>query len=77
MIFQYVRNRQNQRVGIVVACSKEQVGWSACKKGDRFNKERGMEIAIGRASVGSEVKPPLYVSFTLEIMKERAERYFK
>ncbi len=49
-LVQYVRNRKNQKIGVVVATDKERLGWSLCCKTDRFDKERGLQIAIGRAT---------------------------
>jgi hypothetical protein len=65
VIFQYIKNRKNQRVGVVVATGLRRVGWSLCKthmiedwdaappkriKVDTFNKKRGFDIACGRAN---------------------------
>ena len=50
MLIQYIRNKNNQPIGVVVAVDKYKVGYSLCKKGDRFDKQRGFEIAVGRAN---------------------------
>jgi len=51
MLFKYVRGKNNQRVGVVVALSRHQLGWSKCnfKMGDKFDQKRCMDIAIERA----------------------------
>ncbi len=51
MLVKYARNRKNQRIGVIVAISATQIGWSMCnfKMGDRFDRDRGKKIAIARA----------------------------
>jgi len=82
MIFEYVKDKNGQRRGVVCAVEKNGVGWSFCnvKAGDRFDKKMAITIATGRAmkncfkwksNVPYEVKP------FLKKMTERAKRYFK
>lgn len=50
--YQYIRNRKNQKIGLVVVVPIDNIlrlGWSLCKKEDKFSVERGLEIAKGRA----------------------------
>jgi hypothetical protein len=54
MIVQYVRDLNRNPVGVVVAIGPDQVGWSVCHPKDRFDKVRGLNIAIGRAQAGKE-----------------------
>jgi len=51
MLIKYVRDKNRNLVGVVVAIGRDQIGWSKCnfKKGDRFNKDLGKQIAIARA----------------------------
>jgi len=71
-------------IGVVVALDKDKIGWSQCCPRDKFDKKRGLEIAIGRAKKGSNVHPAIRSSWdydiigeTIKEMKERAKRYFK
>ena len=47
----YVRNDNNQPIGVVVPTGRNQIGYSVCnvKKGDKFNKLFGYDIAVGRS----------------------------
>ena len=75
---QYVYNKKNQRVGVVVAVGKDRIGWSRCNLGkERFDRVRGIDIACGRAVVGSAVPVPHDIRGTMAFMAERANRYFK
>lgn len=60
MLLQYIRNRKNEKVGVVVGLKDGSIGWSLCKTKttkkddeeqgvDKFSRKRGIEIAIGRA----------------------------
>ena len=84
MLVKYVRNKKNQRVGVVVAVSATQIGWSTCnfKMGDRFDKKRGREIAIGRAWKEEYERVDIYevpfsVRWDVVEMTLRAGSYFK
>jgi hypothetical protein len=81
MLIEYVRYR-GKKVGVVVATNKHEIGWSQCCKRDRFDKKRGLEIATGRAKLGTEAIPAKIknkdiVTPILDKMANRAERYFK
>lgn len=58
MLVQYIR-QNNSLIGAVVALDKDKFGWSVCRKGDRFDKRLALEIAVGRAEVGSSSVPPV------------------
>ena len=83
MLFHYVRDEHNQKIGIVVALDRDIIGWSRCKtKLDQFDKSIGFAIAIGRAKTCNEIRlnrqnPPRDVQKVIEQLKERARRYFK
>ena len=85
MLVEYIRGKNNslgqnikggQLIGVVVALDKWSIGWSLCSKKDKFNKQRALEIAIGRAEKSTAVVPtsikPVFVK-----MINRAMRYFK
>jgi hypothetical protein len=77
MIFSYVRDRKRRKIGVVCAVDSHMVGWSACKKGDRFSPTKGLEIAEGRALNGSNANPPRSFSVDIDNMHDRSVRYFK
>ena len=84
-IFQYVRNRRREKVGVVVALkrtdNKVGVGYSLCatNRGDKFNPELALNIALGRAEAfphfADEI--PQSVNNDWAIIHDRARRYFK
>lgn len=84
-LMQYNRDAQGHRRAVVVAFKLDDnlyVGWSQCKKPDRFNLNRGLEIAISRAMKGSHVKPANYRSGqnfeeTYNHLMQRASHYYK
>lgn len=85
-IYQYVRNRKRQKIGVVAAVKRSDglvgFGYSLCavKKGDEFNRVRALEIALGRAEAfpyfECETIPQSIVKDWSEIY-DRAVRYFK
>jgi hypothetical protein len=84
MFHTYVRDRKNNPVGIVLALRHEDntysLGWSYVKKAhDKFNKELGLSIAMGRAVCAHPCKSqvPHKVKELLPQMEDRAKRYFK
>jgi hypothetical protein len=87
-IIKYIHDpRTNAHVGVVAATkltndpAKVGIGWSftALKKGDRFNRDKGKMIALNRANTGTgpEVVIPRIVQSELLEMRSRAVRYFK
>lgn len=80
MLVTYVRDRKNNLVGAVVSIvdgDVYRVGWSLCRKGDRFSKDKAKMIAIGRAKLGSQVSIPHSVRGKYEYMQDRASKYYK
>lgn len=78
----YIKNNKNQKVGFVVAKLDEEgkiiYGWSLCNKRDKFNRERGLEIALGRMDKKpSWLSAPYSVVPHLWKMMDRAKRYYK
>ena len=84
-IFQYVRNRRRQKVGVVVATKRSDntvgFGFSLCatNRGDKFDATTALNIALGRADnfpyFKSEV--PQSVMNDWAVIYDRAVRYFK
>ena len=76
-IVKYIRNRDNQKVGVLVSNGYNSVGWSLCHIGlERFNKERGIEIARGREARGTETMMPVSIAEDYAEFLERSRRYF-
>jgi hypothetical protein len=80
MIIQYVK-RKNQPIGCFVAVRRDDgeivIGWSLCRKGDRFNKQLAKNIALGRCMNGSYSALPFSLFHQMMDFISRAERYFK
>lgn len=83
---QRVINRKHNQIGVVVAVKVSdnlaRIGWSLANKLDRkkgYNKQRGEEIAIGRAmeGVGESVVIPHSVAKVAVKMTDRADKVFK
>jgi len=72
------RVRKNKiPIGVVAATNVGQIGWSRCSEKDKFDMKKGRLIAIGRANNGSNIEIHPDVLHDVELMTERAERYFK
>jgi hypothetical protein len=80
-IVEHVKNRHGNRIGTVVATRVGNdilLGWSKCKtRLDKFDPKRGVQIAMGRAVMGSHIPVASSLQFAYDAMKERASRYFK
>jgi hypothetical protein len=84
MLIKYIRDRKWNKVGVVVALDQEHIGYSLCNvsHGDRFDKEKGLMIAVGRAE-----KHPISIINVLGVassarteclkMLDRAKRFYK
>ena len=85
VIFQYVRNRRRQKVGVVAAIRRSDntvgFGFSLCatNRGDEFNPTTALQIAVGRAETFPYFKAevPHSVMDDWRIIYDRAVRYFK
>ena len=77
MLVRYVKNEDNQKIGVVVALGKGQIGWSRCQGPDVFDKELGLKIAIGRAKKGSRKRIPDVLLRTVVDSYRAAEVHFK
>jgi hypothetical protein len=84
-IYQYVRNRRRERVGVVVATKRADntvgFGYSLCatNRGDKFDSTMALNIALGRAENFPyfEGEVPHSVMNDWTIIYDRAVRYFK
>jgi hypothetical protein len=65
------------KVGVVVAVDSEKVGWAKCCRRDKFDKEFGLRIAIGRAKKGTNKEVPYALTGIYNEMIERSKLYFK
>jgi len=85
VIFQYVRNRRREKVGVVVATKRPDntvgFGYSLCatNRGDTFNPVTALEIAVGRADNFPHFQGeiPQSVESDWSEIYDRACRYFK
>ncbi len=88
-IIQYVRRDDDKRpIGVVVATDKEKIGIALCNPKDNWDKELGLEIAVGRAKkvpyeaqIGHlfpyEFEKGANLMHVFNNVRERAEKYFK
>lgn len=87
MLVKYLRNENRIPYGCVVAVGPGMVGYSVCNPKDKFNKELGRQIAIGRAnhdltdylSIRNRVPHSLIPVVLDEVveMDKRSVKYFK
>jgi hypothetical protein len=79
----YVREKNGTPRGVLVAVKMDGshfIGWSYCRKTDRFTKERAIDIAVGRAMSGTALTTdhmPQQLSRDLPIFIERCKKYYK
>lgn len=85
-IYEYVYDNRNQPVGVVAAVispddpTSVYIGWSRCNRsaGDRFDKSRGVQIALDRAlTKGGNTPVPDSLTERVDHMKRRAQKYFR
>jgi hypothetical protein len=81
----YKRNKNGDPVGVLVAKKNQgdgsfTIGYSQCRKGDKFNKKMGLNIALGRCD-NFDVKyfnsMPHSLRKILPDFIKRCERYYK
>jgi hypothetical protein len=84
---QYIRDKKNNPIGILLATQEDNgihIGWSLCSKKDKFNKEKGMTIALGRMNVyyiDNDMDYmltviPNTIKKDFQYIYDRADRYF-
>jgi len=85
IIHEYIYDKQRQPKGIWVASPTSNdlgevgIGWSLCnnKQGDKFDKKRGFQIALGRATKLSTAFIPSSLEEGYEFFLKRCTRYYK
>lgn len=83
VIFEYVYNKRRNPVGIILAAKlpngNVRIGHSRAKvsAGDKFERERGLELAINRTFKNGSIPVPDSMLEDYENMVYRASRYFK
>ncbi len=83
VLVEFVRDKNNRPIGVIIALSKEEFGWSLCAKADRqfgtvIDKQRAYDIAFIRASNHVPVeRMPKSFKKPYQKMLERSARYFK
>lgn len=82
MLINHVRNKHGQKIGTLVALSKEEIGWSRCHTNlDRFDKQVGIDIAKQRAIKYDLMTNAFRCADSLKLdfikMVRRADKYFK
>lgn len=83
MIVQYIHDKKKNKLrGVIVADKINNypiISWSYTnfKAGDRFDKQRGLEIAISRFNTKTNAEVPRQILKLSEIFKKRVARYFK
>ncbi len=84
-LISYSRNKHGEPTGVLVAIPSGRngdfnVGFSQCRKTDRFTKKMGLEIAIGRAKgehIESWDHAPHNIRKMLPAFVKRCEKYYK
>lgn len=72
----WFRNRQGQKVGCIVA-TKDGIGYSLCKKGDKFDPKLAEEICFQRIFTKKVHEFPKSMTNEIDKMCKRAKAYFK
>jgi hypothetical protein len=84
-IHEYIYDKRRQLKGVWVASptitnpAMVNIGWSLCntKLGDRFDKRRAFEIALGRAVKLSAAPIPASLEDGYKFFANRCKRYYK
>jgi hypothetical protein len=86
VLIEYYRT-QNSIQGVVIAIDANNVGWSLCNKRDKFNKEKGLFIALNRAIKSSYTSEDEVLNLSEKVprtlrplylkMRRRSQLYFK
>lgn len=72
--------RGNRRVGSLVSVKTDDgftIGFSLCRKEDKFDKLRSFDIAYNRAIIGTNVDIPKSIRNEVYEFVNRCERYYK
>lgn len=87
-IIQYVRKEDKRPIGVVVATDRDKIGIALCSPKDEWNKEIGIQIAVGRAEkvpcetqldnlIPYNQEKGIELVYTFNSVKKRAEKYYK
>lgn len=55
--YTYIKVKPRRHIGVFTSIGAGIVGWSLCCSRDRFDKERGIHIALSRAVDAAELSP--------------------
>ena len=92
VIYKFKRNKHGKAIGCILVCKHPDpnlvwngsdpiwsVGWSLCSPTakDKFNKQRALDIAFGRAYKMAVDDVPSSLKVDVAEMAKRANRYFK
>jgi hypothetical protein len=81
----YYRNKKGEPIGIIVSKKRGNngdftIGYSQCRKSDKFSRKMGLKIAFGRCETGSfggVDAMPRNLRKMLPNFVKRCERYYK
>jgi hypothetical protein len=78
-LMKYIKDKQGQRIGVVVSNQRNSVGYSLVHIGpDRFDPDLGLTIARGREMKGFDFnKVPVKAQGEINRMLDRSKRYFR
>lgn len=72
------RRRRGVLVAVKISDTEFGIGHASCRKNDKFNRERSLEIAIGRAEAGFDPSTACYeVEAALPDFVARCKKYYK
>lgn len=81
-VVQYIRKKNKIPSGVIVAIKSEdgfKIGYALCSKNDKFKKEIGLKIALGRAiswnCLPTDIPYPILKLIPFFI--ERCKKYYK
>ena len=83
ILVSYIRDNKGIPHGVIVALKRENgtvgINYSFCRKTDRFNKDIGIKIAMGRALNNNKnfVLCPHEIYKKMNFIFDRAEKYFR
>lgn len=77
-LMKYIKDNKGRRIGVLVSNQYNSVGWSLCNiRKEKFDKEKGIEIARGREAKGTLTAIPMSIVEQVAEQLERSRRYFK
>jgi len=83
-IYKFITGKHGTRIGVLLGCAFNdqkvwRIGWSLRDKKDpfRFDKAKAINIAFGRAMMGSTVPIPPSIYLEYQRFFDRCSRYFK